>query len=205
MTGVPRGGKLVAIGGGLFIALVICALVASLVGPIVDDLTSAGSGSGDSQVLTPGTDDRVYQNVLQTAVAASPEDPVAQISLARLLSLGGNATEAFAHYQKAIDLDPENAAYRIDFGRALASAQHFPDAEIQYQRAIALAPDDPEPHYWLGELYRAWQPPKTAEAASEFERAISIAPQSVSGRLAQESLQRLRGTPTAADASPAVP
>lgn len=189
----------------MFIALVICALVASAVGPIVADLVSGGSGGGDSLVPTPAPDDRGYLDSLRTAVAASPEDPVGQISLARLITLGGNPAEAFDHFQKAVDLSPDNAAYRLDFGRALAAAQHFPDAEVQYQRAIALDPKNPEPHYWLGELYRTWQPPKNAQAAKEYQTAITLAPQSVSGRLAQESLQRLSGTPTAADASPAVP
>ncbi|HET7095293.1 MAG TPA: tetratricopeptide repeat protein [Thermomicrobiales bacterium] len=183
----------------------ICSLVAAAVGPLAADFL--GSQNAGPPTLEPPDDAPgqagAYEDDLRTTVARDPGDAVAQISLARLLSLRGESSDAYDHYQQAIALDPANAPYRIDFGRALASGSHFPDAELQYQKAIAADPNNVEAHYWLGELYRRWQPPREADAAAQYGTAVALAPDSVSGRLAQTALQQMLGVPATPAATPA--
>jgi Tfp pilus assembly protein PilF len=184
----------------------ICSLIAAAVGPLAADfLTSRDDGPATLAPNDAADQSGAYEADLRTAVARDPTDAVAQISLARLLSLRGGSSDAYDHYQQAVALDPNNASYRIDFGRALAVGGHYPDAELQYQKAIAGDPANVEAHYWLGELYRSWQPPRERDAAAEYRKAIALAPESVSGRLAQEALQNLpgqHGTPTGATPAP---
>jgi tetratricopeptide (TPR) repeat protein len=137
-------------------------------------------------------------NLLGVLVVTTPAGSDERV-LARLVKRGAS------YFKQAIALDPGNASYRIDFGRALAGGSHFPDAELQYQKAIAADPSNVEAHYWLGELYRSWQPPRFADAAAQYRKAVSLAPDSVSGRLAEEALQRLlgaQGTPPAGTPAP---
>lgn len=185
--------------------VVICSLVAAAIGPFAADfLTSRGETPATLAPADASGQAGAYEDELRTAVARDPGDAIAQISLARLLSLRGGSSDAYDHYQQAIALDPTNASYRVDFGRALAAGSHFPDAELQYQKAIAADPSNVEAHYWLGELYRTWQPPREPDAAAQYRKAVALAPQSVSGRLAQEALQRLLGEhATPASATPA--
>jgi Tfp pilus assembly protein PilF len=184
----------------------ICSLVAGAVGPLAADFLTSRDTGPPTLVPNDGPNQAgAYEDNLRTAVARDPRDAVAHISLARILSLRGVTSDAYDHYQQAIALDPGNASYRIDFGRALATGSHFPDAELQYQKAIADDPNNVEAHYWLGELYRSWQPPRTADAEAQYRKAVALAPQSVSGRLAQEALQRLlgaQGTPAGTTPAP---
>jgi Tfp pilus assembly protein PilF len=184
----------------------ICSLVAAAIGPFAADLLTSRDDAPATLAPADAPEQAgAYEDDLRTAIAGNPRDAVAQISLARLLSLRGGSSDAYDHYQQAVALDPSNASYRIDFGRALAAGSHFPDAELQYQKAIAADPNNVEAHYWLGELYRTWQPPREADAAAQYRKAVALAPESVSGRLAQEALQRMLGEHdgTSAAATPA--
>lgn len=183
----------------LFAVLTVCALVASGVLPIVADLAVSDVPTADAT----GDDGNPYAASLETAVAADPDDETTLASLARLRALAGTTREAIALYERLIAIAPDNAAYRVEFGQLLATAGLRADAELQYERAIALAPTDPAPYYWLGELYRTWEPPRIEEAVGSYRRAISVAPSSPPARLAEEALGMLGEAAGTAQATPA--
>jgi tetratricopeptide (TPR) repeat protein len=165
--------------------LVVCSLVATTLGTawLQGPPVTAPAATGDDE----------YERALLADIAADPDDSVALVSLANLLSTRGNHGEAIDHYERAIALDPDNPSIRLDFALALAESGNEPDAELQYQRVLETNPDDAEALYFLGQLYAGWQPPRTAEAAAAFERVIVAAPESVSASQAELALAGLRG------------
>ena len=113
--------------------------------------------------------------------------------------------KALDHAERAVALDPELGRAYETKGMALWRGGRSLDALAAFQQATRYDPANVEAHYWLGELYRSWQPPRERDAAAEYRKAIALAPESVSGRLAQEALQNLpgqHGTPTGATPAP---
>lgn len=164
--------------------VLICSLLATGLGTIVLNQPAPTGLANDAN--------NAYEESLQTAIAADPNDAVAAASLANLLSTRGNYDEAVRYYEQALELDPVKAEVRIDFGLNLTAAGHLGDAELQFQQVLESAPDNAEAHYFLGELYARWQPVRRREAVASYERAIAAAPGSVTARQAELALARLR-------------
>jgi len=162
-------------------------LVCSL---IVTSLSTVWFDAAPASQPTVGQNDE-YERALREAIAVDPTDTVALVSLGNLLSTRGDYAAAIDLYEQAIALEPENVDYRLDFALALTQAGSREDAELQYRRALEAEPDNADAHYFLGELYAGWQPPRTEEAKASFERAISAAPGSVSASQAELALARL--------------
>lgn len=184
--------------GTIFAALVICSLVVGVALPAMLDRMSQEAPLPVA-TTTAGAPSQ-YEQELRLAIERQPDDPQPMASLANLLVAQGNGDEAIEWYEQAIELDPNRAQTRLDFGYALSRRGSFSDAEVQYQRALAIDDQDPDTHFLLGELYLAWQPPRTEEARVEFQQAISVQPQSVAASQAAEALaglDRSLGSPVA--------
>lgn len=168
--------------------LVTCSMVAGLVGTVWFDqappaptapLSPAEEGTGS------------FQAAMRTAIAEDPNDAVALVSLANLLALEGNFPEAIALYERALAIDPDNAATRRSFALALAQSGNLADAELQYLRVLEANPNDAEALVFLGQVYERWSPPRLADAATAYARAVSAEPGSISADEAAKALARL--------------
>ena len=168
--------------------MLVCSLLATSLG------TAWLSPSPD--VESPPEADDAYERALREAITADPNDAVALVSLGNLLSTRGDYAAAIDLYEQAISLEPDNVDYRLDFALALTQAGNREDAELQFRRVLETDPDDADAHYFLGELYAGWQPPRREDAVASFERAIASAPGSVSASQAQLALARLRSPAT---------
>lgn len=143
-----------------------------------------------------------FEQSLRDAVAADPGDVTALASLANLLANDGRMAEAIDRYEEAIDLDPRNASIRYDFATSLAQAGRRPDAELQFRRVIEADPANVEAHFYLAELYRTWQPPRTDEAAALYRRVVELTPDAYLADRAEDELRRSGAAPTPLPASP---
>jgi TolA-binding protein len=76
------------------------------------------------------------------------------------------------------------------------------DAELQFQKAIELAPDDPQAHFYLGELYFNMKPQRTVDAIDEYESTIRLGPESFVAQRANERLVALGVASPVASPSP---
>ncbi len=168
--------------------LVTCSMVAGLVGTVWFDqappaptapLSPAEEGTGS------------FQAAMRTAIAEDPNDAVALVSLANLLALEGNFPEAIALYERALAIDPDNAATRRSFALALAQSGNLADAELQYLRVLEANPNDAEALVFLGQVYERWSPPRLADAATAYARAVNAEPGSISADEAAKALARL--------------
>lgn len=188
--------------GIIFASIIVCALVAGGVLPVIIDRMnqSPGVAAPPSAVADePGE----YEQQLRAEIERQPENPQLMVSLANLLVAQGASDEAISWYERAVELDPDRIETRLDFGAALARRGSLSDAEVQFQRAIDIDAGNADAHYLLGDLYVSWQPSRTDEAIAEFERSIAAQPGSVAASRAGEALAGLNrgnGTPVATPA-----
>jgi cytochrome c-type biogenesis protein CcmH/NrfG len=185
-------------------ALVVCSLIAGLLGTVVMD------AAAPPPAATRGPADdgpSAYEATMRTAIAGNPADASALVSLANLLALRGELPETIDLYERALAVEPGNAETRRAFAFALSQAGSLADAELQYRRVLEANPDDAEALFFLGQLYERWSPPRTADAADAYRRAAAAEPGSVSADQAVVALARLpEASPVAVPAaSPTAP
>lgn len=167
--------------------LVVCAVVGGSVGTVVVDALNSDDGDVDPEEFNAATRDE-FVNDLRATVAANPADAAAMSLLANVLAQDGRIDEAIDWYEQSLAVDPSNAQVRLSFALSLAEAGKRADAEVQYRRILESDPNQAEAWYYLGELYRGWNPPRTDEAVAAFQQVITIAPGAVISQRAMESL-----------------
>ncbi len=182
--------------------VVICfMLLLGLSGVAFNGNNGGANGTADAAYSSTSGD---LEHSLETKVAQNPRDTVSMALLANTLANDGNLEAAIGWYQKVLDLNPNDWKTRLDFAESLANGQMRPDAELQFQKVITAQPNNPDAHYYLGELYRTWQPPRLDDAAREYDTVIKVAPTSFLAERAKQQLQSIgRATPSAA--TPATP
>jgi len=177
-----------------FAFLLACTLIASLIGPIAFDVLLEDDGS-------PGDDvpvDTAVENAFRATAEAGSDDPFAYLGLASYLANTGRLSEAIQWYERGIDLAPEDASIRVDFARSLSTGGFPQDAELQFLEAIELEPENPQAHFYLAELYSAWNPLRTNDAITEYERTIESGPETFVADQAADRIAEL----TAGSATP---
>lgn len=155
---------------GGFALVLACTLIASLIGPIAfealldDEDPSNGSMSVDTAV----------EEAFRATAEAASDDPSAYLGLAGYLANTGRLSEAIPWFERAIDVAPEDGSIRYNFARALATGGLRQDAELQFVKAIELDPGNAQARFYLAELYASWNPPRTNDALTEYERTIEV-------------------------------
>ncbi|MCA9859456.1 MAG: tetratricopeptide repeat protein [Thermomicrobiales bacterium] len=177
--------------------LMICSLLAGVVGTVVLDAFEDDGGGGNTIEV-----DASVEDAFRATAEANPDDPGAAIAYANYLANMGNLTEAIPWYERALGVAPENAVYRLDFARSLAGGGMHGDAEFQFERAIELNPADPQAHFYLGELYYSMDPRRTIDAIDQYEQTISLDSESFVAQRAQERLVELGAATPEASPSP---
>jgi cytochrome c-type biogenesis protein CcmH/NrfG len=189
--------------------LMVCSLVAGFVGPAVIDAIVNADSSQTIDQPTSGGEGAKLEASLRKDVKDHPNDPQAMSNLATYLSNTGNSAEAIEWYEKALALTPDDTNLRLIFARTLADAHKSADAELQFQKVIAADPHNPQSHYYLAELYRAWDPPRKADAIREYQKVIAVGADTYVADQSREQLIALgAATPAAtpnASATPATP
>ncbi len=133
---------------------------------------------------------------LEAQLRENPGDVQKINVLANTLQNNGDYPGAIRWYERSIELRPDDPETRFAFGQALAAYGQRTDAEVQYRRAIDLAPQSARNHYYLGQLYLRWDPPRLEEARQQYTRASEMEPEGAWGRAARQQLDRLNATPT---------
>jgi len=141
----------------------------------------------------------------ETIVANNPADLEDLLLLANLLGNSNRLVDAIPLYERALELSPADINARVSFARALADGGMQADAELQFQRALEMEPESQPAHYYLAELYMAWEPVRLDDALVHYRRAAEIDPGTLIGERSQTQLDTLHGgTPAPAGSTPAV-
>ena len=97
------------------------------------------------------------------AIELTPDDHVAQKSLASALERAGEPDEAALHYRRAIELAPNNPSYRHQLAGIVRERGSTEEATELYRSALELEPGFRGSRFALGEI---------AEEAGRLEEAI---------------------------------
>ena len=173
--------------------LAVCSLLTAAIGTVIVDAISQ-SDDEEPLVVDESADDLLAS--LRATAEANPTDPKALVALANYLANTGELDEAIDRYEQALAIDPADWRTRLNFARDLADGGKRPDAEVQFRRVLEAQRDDAEAHFYLAELYRAWQPARPAEAMAEYRRVVQLQPDSFYAQQAAEALAAL-GQPVA--------
>ena len=179
--------------------IMILSLGLGVIGPVVLDAFDSASGGGGNATEVGESVEAAFRATAE----ANPDDPQAAIALANFLANTGKLADAIPWYEQAIKLAPDDAAIRLDFARSLSSGSMNGDAELQFQKAIELDPQDPQAHFYLGELYFNMNPQRTVNAIDEYESTIELGPESFVAKRANERLVALDVATPIASPSPA--
>ncbi|CAA9564123.1 MAG: hypothetical protein AVDCRST_MAG43-2175 [uncultured Thermomicrobiales bacterium] len=190
-------------------SLVICGMLGAAVVTISpEDLFGSTDSPDDGDAENFEDPNQGVIGEQQTVVASQPDDVEETLLLANLLGNSGRLGEAIPMYERAIDLAPDDAGVRLAFARALADGGMSADAELQFVKALELDSNNQEAHYYLAELYRAWTPPREAEAVVHYQRAAEIDPTTLiseraTTQLASFGIASPTGSPAPATPPPA--
>ncbi len=189
----------------VFSVLAITMVLALIVAAVGTDVIDALTASPDDNTFV--TDERAdeFEQSLREELEEHPDDTATMALLANLLAHDGDLAEAIVWYERALALTPDEWSTRLDFAQSLANGGKSADAEVQFLNVIAAQPNHGQAHFYLAELYRSWQPPRTAEAIIEYRQVIALSPDAMVAEYAAQELARL-GYPVATPAiAPATP
>jgi len=115
------------------------------------------------------------ERAYRATIAGNPSFAAAHHNLGTVLHLRGRYRQAIHAFQQSAKLDPElEAAAHLGIGVVLTRTGDFVHAEEELRAAIALAPNSPDPHRFLGDMFRNLG--RLEEARTAFLRALSAAP-----------------------------
>jgi tetratricopeptide (TPR) repeat protein len=112
---------------------------------------------------------------IDTLLAAYPDSPRAQQSMAENYFVLRQMPEAEKSYEQALQSRPDTPNLHLELGQVFAMTSRWPQAEDQFRAESKLQPGNAEAAYRLGDalLHEG----KTKEARIELERADKLQPQ----------------------------
>lgn len=195
---MPKLGEKYKILFVIMAGIMVISLGLGIIGPLVYDAIDSSSDGGGNAVEI----DAEVASSFRSTAEADPTDSTAAAAYANYLANTGDMANAIIWYEKAIALTPDDALLRLDFARSLASADMNGDAELQFQKSIDLAPENPEAHYYLGELYYGMNPQRIVAAIDQYVQTIALAPDSFIAQQAENRLVTLGVATPAASPAP---
>lgn len=130
---------------------------------------------------------------LQSCVASDPSNLQCTSDLAALYYGLGQYPQAQVNYERAVRLSPHDDKLLLKLAGTYIFQQKFEQAAASLQQASSLKPDSPEIHLLLGLALSKLEPPRTAEAISEWQKVVSLAPGSKWATQATEYINEAGG------------
>jgi tetratricopeptide (TPR) repeat protein len=127
--------------------------------------------------------------VLEKALTKKPGHAPVLMNMAKIEEEKGRLDEAAKHLKEIVDQESGNLEARLELGRVLFQRGDVQGALDQTQAILKVQPGHPDALYNLGAIYGNLG--NAARAREYWERLISLAPQSESGKRAQRMLPQL--------------
>jgi tetratricopeptide (TPR) repeat protein len=121
---------------------------------------------------------------LDKAAKAMPASAEVQALAGTAYQYVGQSDNALAAYKKAVQLAPNNNEYRSTYGLLLGLNKQYAEGIAELQKVTGAAGyKDAAGWVNLGWLYRNVDPPKAAESAQAYEKALQIDPKNAQAAL----------------------
>jgi Tfp pilus assembly protein PilF len=147
--------------------------------------TQAAGGSTTRQA--PSLDQARVQE-LQQAVAANPKNIDAVVQLGNTYFDAEQWDNAITWYKKAVELDPKNADASTDLGVSLYYSNRPDEALAQFERSLKISPTHTKTLLNKG-IVLAFGKRDLRGAQAEWEKVVSLAPNSPEGQAAKRALE----------------
>jgi Flp pilus assembly protein TadD len=152
-------------------------------------VADASSQSGS----TTATIDQTRVTDLMGKIAANSRDVASLQSLGDIYFAATEYKTAALWETKILEVDSTNKTALLALGAAQFNSGNSKQAEKAWKKAAALYPGLAEVHYDLGFLYLSQTPPNNAKVRLEWNKVISIDPNSAVAKTVATHLKSLEG------------
>jgi len=114
--------------------------------------------------------------VLESFVAAQPDEPLARVALAQFYVSTGRGAQAIATLQDAAAKFPGETAIPFELGAVYEKLKRFGDAETQFRQILAREPENAQVLNYLGYML-ADRGERLDESVEYLKKALQIAPE----------------------------
>jgi Tfp pilus assembly protein PilF len=161
-------------------------------------VSSGQTASGSTTRQAPTLDQARVQE-LQQAIATNPKNVDAVVQLGNTYFDAEQWDNAITWYQKAVELDPKNADASTDLGVSLYYSNRPDEALAQFERSLKISPTHTKTLLNKG-IVLAFGKQDLRGAQAEWEKVVSLAPNSPEGQAAKRALEGIasahaNGTP----------
>ena len=142
-------------------------LASSETGPVLNLVEQAAGAAAQLDFTTA-------ISAARQAIALSPENAQAHLTLGSALRFSGKPQDGLAELQTAQKLNPNDPTVYYELGGAYSQLQRFDEAINSYRRALELQPDDAKSLAQLANVL--WRAGKPNEAVEPAQRAAQLQP-----------------------------
>jgi tetratricopeptide (TPR) repeat protein len=152
-------------------------------------VADASSQSGS----TTATIDQTRVTELMGKITANSRDIASLQALGDIYFAATEYKTAALWESKILDVDPTNKTALLALGAAQFNSGNSKDAEKAWLKAASLFPNLAEVHYDLGFLYLSQTPPNNEKVRIEWNKVVSIDPNSAVAKTVATHLKSLDG------------
>jgi arylsulfatase A-like enzyme/Tfp pilus assembly protein PilF len=134
--------------------------------------------------------------LLERALAAQPEMPVANLQYGLAQSRLKNFDKAIGPLRKAVTLQPDNGMGHYELGLALFETGDWKAAAPEFEAAVARAPRWADAHFSLAAVYARIE--RVPDAMTELDSTLKISPEHYRANLLRGRILFLQGNPLGA-------
>jgi tetratricopeptide (TPR) repeat protein len=155
--------------------------------PVAQAAPAEGQSAGANQRQTPVLDEGKVQ-ALTTIVKSDPKNVDAVVQLANTYFDAEHWDEAIQWYTRAIELDPKNPDASTDLGVSLYYTNKADEALAQFEHSLKISPKHTKTLLNKG-IVLAFGKQDLKAAAAEWEKVVTLAPNSPEGQAARRALE----------------
>lgn len=155
--------------------------------PAPETTVSQPAATGTTTRQTPTLDQARVQE-LQQQVNGDPKNVNAVIQLANTYFDAERWDDAITWYKRAVELDPKNADASTDLGVSLYYSNRADEALAQFERSLKISPTHTKTLLNKG-IVLAFGKQDLKAAAAEWEKVVTLAPNSPEGQAARRALE----------------
>jgi len=149
---------------------------------------AAPQTAGGSTTRQAPTLDQARVQELQQAVTANPKNVDAVVQLGNTYFDAEQWDNAITWYKRAVELDPKNADASTDLGVSLYYSNRPDEALAQFERSLKISPTHTKTLLNKG-IVLAFGKQDLRGAQAEWEKVVSLAPNSPEGQAAKRALE----------------
>src|SRR5215510_14922865 len=149
---------------------------------------AAPQTAGGNTTRQPPPLDQARVQELQQAVTANPKNVDAVVQLGNTYFDAEQWDNAITWYRKAVELDPKNPDASTDLGVSLYYSNRPDEALAQFERTLKISPTHTKTLLNKG-IVLAFGKQDLRGAQAEWEKVVSLAPNSPEGQAAKRALE----------------